>query len=81
MLDFRKPVRMQWQLIALNAAAALLNLGMFTWNLMGGRWIAAAGLFAGLFSLYITWRLWRKLPEIVAQEQQRIVDILKGKIT
>lgn len=79
MFDFTRPIRMQKQIIALNAAAALLNLTLAVNNFAQGRWMGIANLVAMIFSISVTWSCWKKLPEIVAKEQQKIIDILSGK--
>ena len=79
MFDFTRPIRVQKQIIFLNAVAALVNLALATNNFAQGRWIGIANLAAGAFSVWVTWGCWKKLPEIVAKEQQKIVDILSGK--
>ena len=79
MFDFNKPVRMQKQIIALNASAAILNLGLMTMHLMNGKWIFIANLIAGVFSAWVTWGCWKKLPEIIAREKQKVIDILRGE--
>ena len=70
---------MQKQIIALNAAAALVNLALATNYFAQGRWLGIANLAAGAFSAWFTWVNIKKLPEIVAKEQQKILDILSGK--
>ena len=71
-------VRTQWQLAALNAAAALLNLSIFVWNVSRGSWLALANLAAGVFSAYVAYTLYKKIPEVKRQQEQKILAILKG---
>ena len=70
-------VKVQWRLIYLNLAAVVMNL------LIGSmifRWISLANFFSAGFSLWIAYGLWKKLPEIKREQQQRIVDYLKGSL-
>lgn len=77
--DFRQPVKMQWQIVWLNVSAAVLNLSLVAWHISNGKWMFIANLISGIFSAWVAWRCWRKIPEITQREQDRILDILKGK--
>jgi len=69
-------IKVQWRLIYLNLAAVVMNLLIGAWTL---RWISLANLFSAGFSLWIAYGLWKKLPEIKKEQQERIMDILSGK--
>lgn len=79
MFDFKDPVKFQKQIIALNLGAAVLNLGLFSWNLYLGNWTCIMNLASGAFSLWITHRCWQRLPKIIADQKQRVLDILQGR--
>jgi hypothetical protein len=68
-------VKVQWRLVWLNVAAVVMNLviAVVTWRV-----ISIANLASAAFSAWIAWTMYRKIPEITRQQEQRIVDILKG---
>lgn len=68
-------VKVQWRLIYLNLAAVIMNLGLAIWL---WRWMSLANLISAAFSGYITYGLWKKLPEITAKQKQKIIDYMRG---
>ena len=68
-------IKVQWRLIYLNLAAVFMNLLI---GAMVFRWISLANLFSAGFSAWIAYGLWKKLPEIKKEQQERILDYLKG---
>ena len=67
-------VRVQWRLVWLNLAAVLLNLviGIGLW-----RMTSIANFVSAIFSGFVAWTLYKKIPEIRRREQARLIDILK----
>lgn len=69
-------VKVQWRIIYLNLAAVILNLaiGLWSWKAM-----SVANFFSAGFSLWVAYSLWKKIPQIKKEQQDRIMDILRGK--
>ena len=69
-------VKVQWRLVYLNLSAAAMNLiiGIMIWKVM-----SIANLFSAGFSCWIAYGLWKKIPEIKAEQEKRLIDILSGK--
>jgi hypothetical protein len=76
----RDRVKAQWQIVGLNGFAALFNLGLACMYLYDGRWLGVANLAAGAFSAWFTWTCWQKIPGLIAEQKQRVIDILSGKM-
>ncbi len=68
-------VKVQWRLIWLNLAAVIMNLaiGLVTWRAM-----SIANVFSAGFSAWVAWGLYKKIPGIKREQEQRIIDILRG---
>jgi hypothetical protein len=71
-------MKMQWFLVAVNVFAALLNVTLAVGNLVTGHWVGLANLIAAAFSAWVAWGLYVKIPEIRADEQLKIIRILRG---
>ena len=69
-------IRVQWRLIWLNLAAVVMNIviGIWVW-----RWMTLANFASALFSAWITWGLYRRLPEIKQEQEEKIMRILRGQ--
>lgn len=69
-------IRVQWRLIFMNLAAVVMNLliGIWVW-----KWISLANLFSAGFSAWVAWGLYTKLPAIKREQEQRIMNILRGQ--
>lgn len=68
-------VKVQWRLIALNLAAVVMNLVI---AVVVFKWISLANVFSAGFSAWIAWGLYTKIPGIKQEQEQRILDYLKG---
>ncbi len=68
-------VKVQWRLIWLNLSAAAFNfwLVFWLWNFM-----SIANVISGAFSCWVAWKFWKKIPEIREEQQERIIDYLRG---
>ena len=68
-------VKVQWRIIYMNLAAVAANLliGLWVW-----KWISLANLFSAGFSAWVAYGLWQKLPQIKREQEQRLMEILKG---
>ncbi len=68
-------IKVQWRLIWLNLSAVALNItiAIVTWKAL-----SIANLFSAAFSAWVAWGLYTKIPKIKAEQEQRIVEILKG---
>lgn len=69
-----------WQLIALNIAAALLNLTLFAINAYSGKWVAVANLISGLFSVLVCYWLYKRKKQNEEDAKQRVMGYLSGEI-
>lgn len=69
-------VKVHWRIIALNLAAVFLNLaiGIWSWKAM-----SIANFISAAFSAWVAYSLWKKIPRIKKEQQERIMDILRGK--
>lgn len=67
-------IKVQWRLIWMNAFAVFMNLavGVVVW-----KWMSLANLFSAGFSAWVAYGLWKKLPEIKREQQQRVIDYLR----
>ena len=69
-------VKVQWRLIYLNLSAAVLNI-IVTFTVW--RWMSIATVFSAGFSLWVSYRLWAKIPQIKKEQEEKIMNILRGK--
>lgn len=79
MIDITNPdrVRVQRQIVILNAAAAIVNCMVGIWIMS---WMSLANFAAAAFSAYWTWKSWQRIPEVKREQEQRIIRILKGRV-
>lgn len=80
-LDDPDRIKVSKQIIALNAFAAIVNLALFVWNLYTLNWIGILNLGCFFFSSYQVHKIYKQLPEIRRNQEQKILNILKGKYT
>ena len=74
-LDDPDRVRVQHRLVWMNIAAVIVNLAV---AVITHQWMSLANIIAAAFSANVAWRLYRKIPEITREQEQRILAILKG---
>ena len=67
------------RVMALNVFAALVNLGVFVWNVYQVNWIGLFNLGACLFSAHQAYKSYKMLPTVKREQEERILNILKGK--
>ena len=68
-------VRAYQRIIAINIAAAAVNLaiGFWTWG-----WLTAINWAAAAFSARMALQMYRRLPEIRREQEQRLLTLLRG---
>ena len=74
-LDNPDRLAVQRRLIAMNLCAVVMNLTIVFLTM---RWMSLANVAAAAFSGGMAWRLYKRMPEIKREQEQRILTILKG---
>lgn len=74
-LDNPDRLVVQRRLIAMNLCAVIMNLTIVFLTM---RWMALANIAAAAFSGWMAWKLYKRMPEIKREQEQRILTILKG---
>lgn len=69
-----------WKSLALNAAAAALNLTLTVSNIFKGNWLWLINIAGVALSLYMVRWLWLKMKQVDQEERQRVVGYLSGEI-
>lgn len=74
------PIRDLWLNMTLNVVAASVNLYLAITNLNEGRWSGIVSLVAVTVSLWAVWYVIKQYQRRIAQDRQRVQDILSGNI-
>ena len=65
--------------IALNLFAALINLAIFGWNVYTLNWLGILNLVCFFFSANQAYKSFKLLPVVKKEQEEKILDILKGR--
>lgn len=68
-----------WKSLALNAAAALLNVVLVARSVNNGSWLWLLNGVAVVLSLYMVHWSWYRIKEVTQEEKDRVIDYLSGK--
>ena len=74
-------LKLFWLAIAFNGMLAVINTVFFINNLIEGRWAAVVSFICIVSSVTCVVFMVKSMRKHVAQQQQRVIDILSGKIT
>ena len=74
-LDNPDRLIVQRRLIVMNLCAVVMNLSIAALTM---RWMSLANIAAAAFSGLMAWKLYKRMPEIKREQEQRILTILKG---